>query len=162
MKAGLVILVLALLLCAVMVAQQSRQIRVNVHVPKAGSLALMNPPSAPSQQVSVHVRRPDSGDVSIVQLLARSNAGYRIQAVASAVRIGKAFVSPNAGGSRLMPDATNVRTFSELPVVLEGPRISNGGNNGTPDNALVVSIPIEFLEGMSEADLSFRMEFLPD
>jgi hypothetical protein len=163
MKAALVIVViLALLLGAVMVAQQNQQIRISLQVPKAGSLALPSSPAAQSQQVSVHVTRPDSSDVSVIQMLARSNSRYRIQVGDTAVRIGRASVSPNAGGSRLMPDAMNVRTLLDLPGVLEGPRISNGGNNGTPDNALVISVPIEFPLGVSEADLSFRMEFLPN
>jgi hypothetical protein len=160
MKLGIIILVMALLLGAVMVAQQSQQLRLSLQVPKTGSLGLMNSPAAQSRQVSVHVRRSDSSDFSVIQLLARSNAAYRIQVGTSAVRFGKASVSPNAGGARLMPDATNVRTFSELPDILEGPRISNGGNNSTPDNALVINIPIEFPQGISEADLNFRMEFL--
>ena len=161
MKAALAILVVAILLCAVMVAQQNQQIRVSLQVPKAGSLALMNPGSIQSQQVSVHVTHPEAGDSVVVQLLARSNSRYRIQAGPSAVRIGRISVAPNAGGSRVMPDAGNVVVSSDFSNLLEGPRISNGGNNGTPDNALVVSVPVEFPQGVSQADLTFRMELLP-
>ena len=160
MKLGIIVLVLALLLAVVMVAQQGQQVTLNLQVPKVGSLSLVNSPATQSRLVNVHVRRPDSGEPSVVRLIARSNAAYRIQAEPSAVRFGRASVSPNAGGARLMPDATNVRTFPELPNILEGPRISNGGNNGTPDNAIVMDVPFEFPEGVSEADLTFRMEFL--
>ena len=162
MKAGLTILALALLLCAVMIAQQRQQITLSLQVPKSASLALMNSAAAPSQQISVHVRRSDSGGPSIIQFLARSNSAYRLRVEPSAVRFGTVTVLPNAGGARLMPGAANVRTFSELPDVLEGPRISNGGNNSTPDNALVINVPIEFPEGVLEADVNFRMELLPN
>ncbi len=159
MKPGILILVLGLLLGAVMVAQQRQQVTLSLEVPKVGSLSSMNAP-ATSRQVAVHVRRPDSSDEAIVQLLARSNAAYRIVVDASTVRVGKASVSANAGGARLMPDATIVRTSSELPEILAGPRISNGGNNSTPENALIINIPVEFPQDVSEADLIFRMEFL--
>jgi hypothetical protein len=162
MKTAVTILVLGLLLCAAVMISQQNQIRVTLQVPKAGSLALVNSGLAPSQQVSIHVTRPESGEGPVIRLIARSNSRYRIQVEPSAVRLGPAFVAPNAGGSRLMAEATNVRIFSELPTLLEGPRISNGGNNGTPDNALVISVPVDFPEGVSQGDLTFRMEFLPD
>lgn len=162
MKAGLAILALALLLCAVMVAQQSQQIRLSLQVPKSGSLALMNSAAAPSQQVTVHVRRSEAADLSVIHLMARSNSAYRLRVEPSALRLGRVTVSPNAGGARLMPEATSVRTFSDVPNILEGPRISNDGNNSTPDNALVINVPVEFPDGVSEADLNFRIELLPN
>jgi hypothetical protein len=159
MKLTLTFLTVALLLCVVMVSQQRQQITVNLQVPKAGSLGLLNAAPAGLRQVSVHAR---GGESSTIQLLVRSNSAYRIRLDGAAVRVGQISVTPNAGGARLMAGAMNVRTSSELPNIVEGPRISNGGNNGTPDNALLINVPIELPEGAAETDLNFRLEFLPD
>ena len=182
MRLTVAIVVLAFVPCLLLDAQQSQQLRIDLQVPRAGFLGFSGANSsvefvgsnADSRQVSVRVRRADTGGVYIVQLLARSNSAYRIlvgtsAAAAEKIRIGNIAVSPNAGGARLSPGATSARTLSApLSVatdevrILEGPRISNGGNNNTPDNALLISIPLEFQQDALDTDLSFRMELLPD
>jgi hypothetical protein len=182
MRFTVAILVLAFVPCLLLDAQQNQQLRIDLQVPRAGFMGFSSANSsvefvgsnADSRQVNVRVRRSDAGGVHIVQLLARSNSAYRILVGTSAagaerVRIGNIVVSPNAGGARLTQGATNARTLSaslsatpDEVRILEGPRISNGGNNGTPDNAVLISIPLEFPQDALDADLSFRMELLPD
>jgi hypothetical protein len=107
-----------------------------------------------------------------VPLIARSNSPYRLlvksvttQDSANPLQVILRSIDPSAGTRHLMPDATAVRAGGQLAVangettIAEGPRISNGGNDATIDNAIRLSVEIEFPQHVSEADLIFTMEF---
>ena len=145
------------------------------------SLALSDSSIAPvqasngSRQVQVRVR-PSPSDRSItVPLIARSNSPYRLlvksvgrqdSANPTPVRVLVRSVDPNAGSTHLMPDAINVRTIEDQPVgtlneitILEGPRISSGGNDATIDNAIRLNLEVELPQDASETELIFSMDF---
>jgi hypothetical protein len=150
---------------------------------KAGSLSVAPSDSSiasvqastGSRQVQVRVR-PSLSDRSItVALIARSNSPYRLLVKSvgrqnttnpSPVRVLVRSVDPNAGSTHLTPDAINVRTIEDQLVgtlneitILEGPRISSGGNDATIDNAIRLNLEVELPQDASETELIFTMDF---
>lgn len=162
----------------------SGQMPIIVRVPRMASLSLAAGADGTAQLLAVpgpagsvlhlRVRRSAGRGQAVVYLLARSNAGYRIVARLGGSAAGQAplavraiEVAANAGGARLDPGAAAVRaTAAQIDgtqpqaVVLEGPRISRGGNNSTPDNALLIKAQVELPAGVEEAELILAMEVL--
>ena len=108
-----------------------------------------------------------------VTLISRSNTSYRLRVKLQSsadVRLQQPIlvtvksVDVNLGTANLMPDARSVRTIpgelytpiDEL-VIVEGPRISRAGNNMSIDNAIRITLNIEFPDSLSEAVLLFTM-----
>ena len=123
--------------------------------------------SSGSRQVQVRLRPSLSRNIT-VPLIARSNSPYRLLVKSSAqpLRILVRSTDPNSGTLHLAPEATNVRSIGEQlagglneMTLLEGPRISSGGNDATLDNAIRLTVEVELPEQVSEADLTFTMEF---
>ena len=111
--------------------------------------------------LSLHLR-PADGAV-VIPLIARSNTAYRLTVQGSErVEVRVTAVKPFAGAGHLMPGATNALLTGPVAVtrlrqtILEGSRISNGGNNSTPDNAL--SIDLEINAHDKDAELILSME----
>jgi hypothetical protein len=173
-----------LILMAVPVTAQgpaSGQMQIIVRVPRMASLSLAGAegaaqllavPGPTGSVLHLRVRRSPGQGQAVVYLLARSNAGYRIVARLSGSATGQAplavrlvEIAANAGGARLLPGAGAVRAMAAQiggpqpqAIVLEGPGISRGGNNSTPDNALLIKALIELPDGVEEADLVLAME----
>jgi hypothetical protein len=104
-----------------------------------------------------------------VSFLARSNAAYRLQLTASSGASSRgsiqASVKPveiNAGGARVTRDATNVQVFinprPDVLAIIEGPRISSGGTNATPDNAIRVTFDISLPDDLYQAEFVLTMD----
>jgi hypothetical protein len=130
-----------------------QHIRIVSNVPKLTFLRLGSAP--PNVQVfgqetmnAIHlrVRRPADG-VLLIPLIARSNTAYQLSARGSeGIEIHVSGVKQFAGAEYVTPDAENVRfaapvSISQIPTtILEGPRISKGGNNSTPNNAVLIEL----------------------
>ena len=159
----------------------SGQMQIVVRVPRMASLSLAGAegtaqllavPGPTGSALHLRVRRTAGQGQAVVYLLARSNAAYRIVARLGGNAAGQAplavrpiEVAANAGGARLLPGAGAARvTAAQIDgtqtqaVVLEGPSISRGGNNSTPDNALLIKALIDLPDGVEEADLILAME----
>jgi hypothetical protein len=173
-----------LLLMAVPVTAQgpaSGQMQIMVRVPRMASLSLASAegtaqllavPGPTGSVLHLRVRRSAGQGQAVVYLLARSNAAYRMVVRLGGSAAGQAplavrpiEVAANAGGARLLPGAGAVRaTAAQIgglqpqAIVLEGPSISRGGNNSTPDNALLIKALIDLPDGVEEADLILAME----
>jgi hypothetical protein len=156
--------------------------QVTLRIPPAGYLDLAGAGAGAELQASaqpgsisvlrVHVRR-GAGSRVIVPLLVRSNAPYELHArlawpltlPGQAVTVAPIAIAANAGGGRVMAQASNVSAAAatltatqEEALLLEGPRVSRGGNNSTPDNALLVQFEVVLPESLPEADLLFQMK----
>lgn len=159
----------------------SGQMQIMVRVPRMASLSLAGAegtaqllavPGPTGSVLHLRVRRSAGQGQAVVYLLARSNAAYRIVARLGGSAAGQAplavrpiEIAANAGGARLLPGAGAVRaTAAQIDgtqpqaVMLEGPSISRGGNNSTPDNALLIKALIDLPDGVEEADLILAME----
>ena len=173
-----------LLMAAPLTAQgpASGQMQIMVRVPRMASLSLAGAegaaqllavPGPTGSVLHLRVRRSAGQGQAVVYLLARSNAAYRIVArlpgggavSQTPLAVRPIEVAANAGGARLLPGAGAVRaTAAQIgglqpqAVVLEGPSISRGGNNSTPDNALLIKALIDLPDGVEEADLILAME----
>jgi hypothetical protein len=185
MRLRLFILVTGLVgISAVAQAQISNGgIQVSGRIPKMVSLALsstdtMAQPVASSTdgngQVRLRLQQVAGVRTITATFLARSNTAYRLRAISSAVqRVRRAqplrtrvtSVDVNGGGSWVMPDAKNVifspAEFSESAdegTLLQGPRISRGGNNATVDNALRITLEIQLPEESTEEEILVKME----
>jgi hypothetical protein len=169
---------LAMVLSAPSAAQiPAGRIRIPGSIAKAGSLslgpsdngtvALQALREANSTQVQVRLRPSSTARTITVPLIARSNAGYRLLVKSvQPVRVVLKSVDPNAGTMHLTSDATAVRAIEaqltgalDEVAIIAGPRISSGGNNATLDNAIRFSLEVELPQSISEADLTFTMEF---
>ena len=107
------------------------------------------------------------GRTVAVPLIARSNSPYRLLVrSAQPLRVVVKSVDPNGGTTHLTSDAMSVRAIEgqlagnldEIQLVA-GPRISSGGNDSTTDNAIRLTLEVELPENVSEAELTFTMEF---
>jgi len=130
--------------------QQMHALRITSSVPKVMFLDVAG--AAPNVQVirdgaqnALHLRL-SRGAVQI-PLVLRSNTAYELSVQSSeGVEIRVAGVQPLAGTEHIVPGALNVSvavpvSASSVPkTILQGPRISNGGNNSTPNNALLVEV----------------------
>ena len=97
--------------------------------------------------VNLHVRTADG--VSVIPLIARSNTAYRLTAQGSeGVELRVTAVKPFAGTEHLMAGAATVLVTGPVALahfpqtILEGPRISNSGNDSTVDNALLIHVEV--------------------
>ncbi len=97
--------------------------------------------------VNLHVRPADG--VSVIPLIARSNTAYRLSAQGSeGVELRVTAVKPLSSTEHLVAGATTVLVTGPVALtrspqtILEGPRISNGGNDSTADNALLISVEV--------------------
>jgi hypothetical protein len=113
-----------------------------------------------AEMVNLHVR-PASG-VSVIPLIARSNIAYRLTAQGSeGLQLRVTAVKPLAGTEHLRSGAatalvTRPVALTRFPqTILEGSRISNGGNDSTTDNALLIQVEVAGHE--SDADLTLLM-----
>ncbi len=157
------------------------QLHISGTIPKSGLLSLAPSPAvlplesttgSTSTRIRVRVR-PSSGNPMItIPLIARSNSAYRLIVKSGSpedsepVRVAIRSVDPIAGGTHLMPDATNIVAGageltrpSDQIVLGTGPRISRGGNNSTIDNAILVALDVELPNDAPETELIFIMEF---
>jgi hypothetical protein len=168
---------LLVLLSTTAFAEQSStaRIRISGQVSRMGSLSLaaadreivpLGAGAANSRQVHIALRPATSSRTITVPLVARSNAPYRLVVKSSQpLRVGIRSVNPNAGMTRLAPDATNVHTIEgqltasagEL-TILEGGRISSAGTDATPDNAIRMTVDVELPPDLPEAELTFTIE----
>jgi hypothetical protein len=145
-----------------------QRIHIVSNVPKLTSLRVAGAP--PEVQVieeelgMVHLRlhRPGGGALRI-PLIARSNTKYQLSVQGSdGVEVRVVEVKPFAGTQYVMPGAWNVSLTAPVSTshsarsILEGPRISNGGNNSTPNNALLIVVETKH-PGM-DAELNLLME----
>jgi hypothetical protein len=170
------VLLVLFLSASSLAAQVSRGgFQISARIAKGGSLSLgaADPELVQGSAIpglrQVHVRlrpSPESHTVTI-PLIARGNAPYRLAVKSDApLRIAVRSATPNGGTAHLMPDATNVRAVPtelvealEEVSVVEGPRISSGGNDLTVDNAIRLVMEVEFPQAVSEADLIVTMTF---
>ena len=142
------------------------RLQISGRTVRTGSLSLASSPSAGSRQVQVRLR-PSPDRTIAVPLIARSNSPYRLLVRSAApLRVLVKSVDPNGGTTHLTPEATSVHAIeAQLPgsldeiSILEGPRISNGGNDSTSDNAIRLTVQVELPENVSEAELTFTMDF---
>ena len=133
---------------------------------KAGSLSLAQQPPTGLRQVQIHLQPSPERTIEI-PLVARSNSPYRLIVSSSVpVRVLLKSVDPNGGTSHLAPEAMIVHAIeaeasgsSGEIAVLDGPRISTGGNDSTSDNAIRLTVQVELPDNASDAELTFRMEF---
>jgi len=170
------VLVILFLSASSLAAQVSHGgFQISARIARGGSLALA---AADPERVlgsaipglkQVQVRlRPSSGNrIVTVPLIARSNAPYRLAVKSDApLRISVTSATPNGGSAHLMADATNVRAVPielvealEEVTIVQGPRISSGGNDLTVDNAIRLALEVEFPQTVSEAELIVTMIF---
>src|SRR5262249_11380787 len=175
-RASLVIILSA---CCTYAQVPARQLQVSGKILKSGSLSL--PPSAGiaalesvrgsmSTQVRLRVR-PLSGNAISVPLIARSNSPYQliVRSATETVRVGIRSVDPIGGGMHLMPDATNLALMpgeltraTDQVIVGRGPRISRGGNDWTIDNAIRLTLDLEFPHDTVDAEVIVAMEFMEE
>jgi hypothetical protein len=98
----------------------------------------------------------------------RTNCRYRLVAAplsATRLQIVEGQVSAAAGGAHLTSAALQASitpaALGMAPVAfVAGPRVSNGGNNLTADNAILLQIVVES-PGPEEAVASFALELIP-
>lgn len=187
MRSGLLLLILITSVPTAGAQVSTGQLKITLQIPKVASLSLAEADSsvqsvggaAPGDLGQVRLRVMPAGTRSVtISLLARSNTPYRLRVKCHSVealqeirrnhsvRVGARSVDSNAGRAHLMLDATNVRMMSgeissteDEITVLEGPGISNGGNNATMDNAIRITLEAELPQDVSQADLIVRMEF---
>jgi len=179
--------IIILSVCCVDAQTLTAQFHISAGILKSGSLSL--PPSpgilpvesvtgSVSPQIRVQVRPLSSSPVITIPLIARSNSAYRLIVKyatdvsledSEALRVAIRSVDPNAGGTHLMPDATNVFvTPGELTgptdqiIVGRGPRISRGGNESSADNAICLALDLKLPHDTPEAELIFMMEFMEE
>jgi len=164
-------LLVAILSPAALSAQSpAARIQISGRVSRMGSLSLaaagreVVPLASNTRQVRVALRSSASGRTISVPLIARSNVPYRLlMKSAQPLRVGVASAGPNAGTAHLTTDATSVRTIEnrlsgEEVTLIEGQRISSGGTDATPDNALRLTVEVELPQDLSEAELTFTLE----
>jgi hypothetical protein len=106
--------------------------------------------------------RPADG-VVVIPLIARSNTAYRLTVRGSEkVEVHVSAVKPLASAGHLMTGAANPVVSEPVPVtrsprtILAGSRISNGGNDSTMDNGLLIELEVNAHE--ANADLTLSME----
>ena len=173
------VLVILFLSASSLAAQVSHGgFQISARIVRGGSLALAagDPehlqgsaiPGIPGlKQVQVRLRPSSGNRIVTVPLIARSNAPYRLAVKSDApLRISVTSVTPNGGNAHLVADATNVRAVPielvealEEVTVVQGPRISSGGNDLTVDNAIRLAMEVEFPQTVSEANLIVTMTF---
>jgi hypothetical protein len=151
----------------------AQQVRVLLNIPKVTSLrvAAASPEvqvidASTTNRLLLRVHRPVSSSV-IVPLVVRSNTAYQLSVSGpESVQFRVVAVKPFAGTEHLMPGAESVHITgpigtSVLPVtILEGPRISNGGNDTTPTNALMIELEVTSLD--ANAEVTVLMKSMPD
>jgi len=150
----------------------AQSILVTGRIPCAGRLDLVN--SVPSVRGessgrSVQVRITATGEEPVpVVLSLRTNCGYRVAAewngtADTPVRIAEAAVLPANGTGHLTLDALNATvTPAELgpgapAVCVAGRAISKGGNNTTPDNAVLIRLLLQLPRGAQDATVLFTL-----
>lgn len=157
-----------LILAAPVLAASAGGIRVTGQIPCAGLLAPAGADAGLLLQgagsaVLVHAPPGRAG----FTLSLRTNCRYRLVAAplsGSQLQVVEGTVSAAAGGAHLTPVALQV---SITPVVLgtapvacaAGQRVSNGGNNLTTDNAILLRIVVESA-GPEEAVARFSLELI--
>jgi len=111
--------------------------------------------------VRLHLRAADG--VLAIPLIARSNSSYRLTGQGSeGIEVRVTAVKPFAGVEHLIAGSASVRLTGPVAVtqvpqtILEGPRISNGGNNSTADNALLIQVEVNSHD--VDAELTLFME----
>jgi len=116
---------------------------------------------ADGPMVKLHLRPADG--IRVIPLIARSNTPYRLTGRGSkGVELRVTGVKPSAGSRHLMAGAANVWlpgpvATTDLPQsILEGPGISNGGNDSTADNALLIELAVN--GHGTDAELTLLME----
>ena len=154
----------------------AQAIRITGRIPCAGRLDLVNAgPSlrGESSGRSVQVRITGAGEDGVpVVLSLRTNCAYRVAAewmgtADTPVRIAEAAVVPANGTAHLTLDALNATvTLAELgpgapAVCVAGRAISKGGNNITPDNAVLIRLLLQLPSGAPDATVLFTLNFLP-
>ena len=124
-------------------------------VPCAGQLAVIDPGNAvllDAAGQAIRLMLPSGGEgPKPIVVTVRSNCVYRVTAEwsgppASGLRVVAEKPEPVAGMAHLAPAALDAAVSSadlapNIPTVfVRGPRVSNGGNNLTPDNAILMRI----------------------
>ena len=157
------------------VVASAQAIHVTGRIPCAGRLDLVNAgPSlrGESSGQAVQVRITGAGEDRVpVVLSLRTNCGYRVNAelmgtADTTVRIAEAAVEPANGTAHLTVDALNATvTPAELgpgapAVCVAGRAISKGGNNTTPDNAVLIRLLLQLPSGAPNATILFTLNLL--
>lgn len=150
----------------------AQAIHVTGRIPCEGRLDLVN--SGPSLRGessgrSVQVRITGVGEDRVpVVLSLRTNCGYRVAAqwigtADAPVWIAEAAVLPANGAGHLTLDALKATvTPAELgpgapAVCVAGRAISKGGNNTTPDNAVLIRLLLQLPRGAPDATIRFTL-----
>jgi hypothetical protein len=143
-----------------------QQVHIVTNVPGQTLLRVATAPRgvdavADGTRVKLHLRPADSS--RIIPLIARSDTPYRLTGLGSqGVELRVKGVKPLAGTGHLMAGAASVfltgpvATTHSAQTILKGPRISNGGNNATADNALLIELEVKGHD--TDAELTLLME----
>lgn len=159
---------LLLLVGAPLFAAATGGIQVTGQIPCAGYLARAGADAGLLLEGSgsaVRIRAP-AGRASFTLSL-RTNCGYRLVAAAltgARLQVVEGSVSAAAGGAHLTAVALQASitptALGTAPVACAaGQRVSNGGNNLTADNAILLQIVVES-PGPEEAVASFTLELI--
>ena len=164
----------ALLTLALGTGQMPAQsvLAVTGRIPCAGQLQVVDPGSAmplvsSGMLIRLSVTPGDNGPTPIV-LSVRTNCAYKITAAwsgppATGLGIAPARPEPAAGIAHLAPGALNaVMSAAELApnataVCVRGARVSSGGNNLTPDNAILVRL-LSSAQAAATGVVTFQLE----
>jgi hypothetical protein len=167
-----------LLFCPWMLAQVSTgSLAITMSVAPAVSLALQGPSTGAfslgsGSVVRVVVRRTQAEGPESITLLARGNTAYSLTASLVSVAGGDpsgatVAITPQAPaptGGRVMTQASTATATPAMlawasgpAVIVAGSRVSRGGNDQTPDNALAIPLRVDLPSGATEAALLFRI-----
>ena len=154
----------------------AQALHITGRIPCAGRLVLANAGpsvSGESSGQSVQVRITDVAEDRVpVVLSLRMNCGYRVAAewmgtADMPVRIAEGAVLPASGTAHLTLDALKATvTPAELgpgtpAVCVAGRAVSKGGNNSTPDNAVLIRLLLQLPPGAPDAAVRFTLNLLP-
>ena len=173
---------LLILSCMSLSTVSSAQVRVTMRIPSMTHLALgdgaaelrtLDQRVADGRSSLLLQIRPDgNGGIVNIPLVARSNTPYRLvmrlvdsETTEEAFAVQASEATPYLGTAHLMADATAVSkeqivvSLSRLDTpILEGARISRGGNNGSRDNALSIRLQLSVPSTVSTATIFVEMQ----
>jgi hypothetical protein len=158
--------VLALLVVYPAVAA-SGTVVISGSIPCMGQIALADSASGSSSSV-VAMLRPDENNRATVTLRLRTNCRFHVISRLRAPSDGEAQV---VSGAVTAPGGTGHLTAKALETAVkavtipagfpancvEGPAISRGGNNTTPDNAVLVEVVLQLPDGVRTASAEFSL-----
>jgi hypothetical protein len=138
--------------------------RITGQIPCAGRLEFAErsvQALGPGQSARLRLR--PEGENAVVRMLVRCNCAYHLDAQVAGtgerqLRIISVSASPWSGTGHLRPGATagQLQTSAVTPLggtFWSGPAVSKGGNNSTPDNAVLVQSVLSPAEPGGEIEL---------